>query len=1028
MVDFGGRNDLTTVSALEIAEPGSFTDEEGTCSFRGWNGQDFENMLVEQTTYMNDYSAGKAGHSGRWIVVDYNLTSASSYGIIYGIQMMDIDLGTATDDLYAFDPDYNMTIIHQGTTYIGLAPYNGNNSFLHGHNAGEMSPDLFDGEDKIYAHMNDPNNQSTSTTAQNWYMDQVVRIPSGTFPGQFRFAFVITVGLNTADLREAYDDAKAGLLSRWNGSAPAEWVTGTIGLSANFTGLMWPPEDIRVNAVPVIGGIPQSAQVLDHTLGNRSLSFTVDIADLVSTYGTIEFSVSSIDPWGFPAAGPPFSIKCDNEEPTVAFGDYPRWQNMNYQVIAIPSDGGSGVSTTYISANGEAFRASTIATIQVESGTNSVRAYAVDNVGNVGDWVTVQNLGLDKTAPSLGKIAFSPSNVTEDTTGVVKFSVEISDPLSGVDPGSVRYRYGLDAPMYSWMPMTKAGDRYEGSASIDWNAAQGKDLYVEVMASDIAGNLKLTATKERIDPLNDAPVYTMKLTADPWEGDSIIIEFIGSDPDGDETTFEVWYRTETSAWTMPGNLLKKLSAARYSLSVPDIGYEGTLYITASASDGADRTDINPEHVTVDKKAPTLTSRIAPDAYWSRTARTITTSSSDEGSGGEIYWFDLDGSKVDGRTITIDRDGLHNVIAYVSDKAGNEDTYQFPTFGIDGTAPVISSVSISPSEVLDTDPVRLTWTMSDPTSGIAQYEAHIIDGQNTIVPEEYLTTGSIISARFPALAGGETYTFVISATDRAGNSRSHEGSLLVRTTAPPPPLNVTIPASVEVGSTYTITAMGSDIIRLHVLYPGRSEDWIMEPVRTEGDLNTFTIQAPYAFDRDIEAWFVYGPENETYPYPHANIKITGAEDKDGDGLEDSWEKKYNYDTDKKDKTSLDREGDGLNAISEMRNLTDPSFWDTDGDGMDDAWEANWGTLPFVADADGDIDGDGYTNSLEKARGSDPRDPASVPKKLPPTPWYWILIITLSLLAIIGFFAYQLISRRKFEKELEAFDGESWEDGR
>lgn len=35
-------------------------------------------------------------------------------------------------------------------------------------------------------------------------------------------------------------------------------------------------------------------------------------------------------------------------------------------------------------------------------------------------------------------------------------------------------------------------------------------------------------------------------------------------------------------------------------------------------------------------------------------------------------------------------------------------------------------------------------------------------------------------------------------------------------------------------------------------------------------------------------------------------------------------------------------------------------DTDGDGMPDAWETSYGTDPSVADNNGDLDGNGYTN--------------------------------------------------------------------
>jgi hypothetical protein len=72
---------------------------------------------------------------------------------------------------------------------------------------------------------------------------------------------------------------------------------------------------------------------------------------------------------------------------------------------------------------------------------------------------------------------------------------------------------------------------------------------------------------------------------------------------------------------------------------------------------------------------------------------------------------------------------------------------------------------------------------------------------------------------------------------------------------------------------------------------------------------------------------------------------------------------------------DTDGDGISDDYEINvYATDPGLWDTDGDGLSDGEELlTTGTDPFVWDTDGDEVADGD----ERAAGTDPLDPASVP---------------------------------------------------
>ena len=117
------------------------------------------------------------------------------------------------------------------------------------------------------------------------------------------------------------------------------------------------------------------------------------------------------------------------------------------------------------------------------------------------------------------------------------------------------------------------------------------------------------------------------------------------------------------------------------------------------------------------------------------------------------------------------------------------------------------------------------------------------------------------------------------------------------------------------------------------------------------------------------------------------------DTDGDGMSDGWEV-YNGLDPFQDDADLDPDEDGLSHGTEHINGTNPYDGDTDGDGlndceelvvfhtnpcaadtdddgMPDGWEDDYGLDPHSqADASGNPDADGWTNSQEFQNGTDP----------------------------------------------------------
>ncbi len=127
------------------------------------------------------------------------------------------------------------------------------------------------------------------------------------------------------------------------------------------------------------------------------------------------------------------------------------------------------------------------------------------------------------------------------------------------------------------------------------------------------------------------------------------------------------------------------------------------------------------------------------------------------------------------------------------------------------------------------------------------------------------------------------------------------------------------------------------------------------------------------------------------------------DADADGMNDAWERHYELNPEDPDDSDGDHDGDGLTNLAEFRlgsnpihgdtdgdglldgeevliHGTHPLILDSDGDGVPDPWELQYGLDPQLDDAEGDLDGDGWTNLQEFEEGTDPTDPVSRPLPL------------------------------------------------
>ena len=119
---------------------------------------------------------------------------------------------------------------------------------------------------------------------------------------------------------------------------------------------------------------------------------------------------------------------------------------------------------------------------------------------------------------------------------------------------------------------------------------------------------------------------------------------------------------------------------------------------------------------------------------------------------------------------------------------------------------------------------------------------------------------------------------------------------------------------------------------------------------------------------------------TFGAVNSNLAVNAvfeSDDRDGDGMLDSWEELNGLSPDDPQDAAIDLDNDGLPNLDEYLNNISPRVSDSDHDGMPDGFEVLNGLAPTVDDSGADKDGDGYSNLEEYQAGTDASDPNSFP---------------------------------------------------
>lgn len=213
----------------------------------------------------------------------------------------------------------------------------------------------------------------------------------------------------------------------------------------------------------------------------------------------------------------------------------------------------------------------------------------------------------------------------------------------------------------------------------------------------------------------------------------------------------------------------------------------------------------------------------------------------------------------------------------------------------------------------------------------------------------------------------------------------------------------------------------------------------EIIRLYGETPSFMFDTPGNYIVTLAVLDFAVPTNTDSDIFRVNVtEIPPEVDADGDGMDDDWENDHGLNSSDPTDATDDPDSDDLENLEEFEAGTHPQDWDSDDDELPDGWEVeneldplDNGATNFDNGADGDPDGDGFTNLEEYTADTDPNEPMTYPPEdkkdeeegLGDMLYYIILLII--IIVIIAILALAISRRKPTEEELLATEEEDEE---
>jgi large repetitive protein len=459
-------------------------------------------------------------------------------------------------------------------------------------------------------------------------------------------------------------------------------------------------------------------------------AFTVTVssqADHVFYYYTVDVAGNS-------EATKNVHVKIDTTDPvTTVTGADDAWHHGPTTLTFHPTDALSGIAKTEYKIDGGAWTTGTTATVSSD-GDHTVLYRSVDNAGNVETDKSV-HVKIDTVAP-----VTTVTSGGEDLALWHNHGVTLTFAATDLH-GVTKTEYKIDAGSWTTGPAVTV-------------ASEG-DHTVLYRSTDSVGNVEADKSLHvKIDM--SAPLTTVTGADDAWHHAPVTLTFHPTDSLSGVARSES--KVDGGPWT-----------AGATLTVSNDGDHTVLYRSVDNA-GNVETDKS-VHVKIDTGAPvtTVTSGGEDLALWHNHGVTLTFTATDaQGVAKTEYKID-GGSWTTGTAVAVASEGDHTVLYRSTDTVGNLEADQSVHVKIDMGAPLTTASGAD--DVWHHDPVTVTFTASDPVSGVARTE-YKIDG------------GSWTSGAAVTVSSDGDHTVLYRSVDNAGNTEADKSvSVKVDATGP-----------------------------------------------------------------------------------------------------------------------------------------------------------------------------------------------------------------------------------------------------